>query len=145
MADDVLVAADCGTATSWYARDLSMRPSQTGSLASLLLSMGGGMPYAIGAKTAQPHRPLVAMIGDGAMQMNGVNELITVSRYWRDWPHPRFVVLVLNNRQLAYLSRGTRGTAGAPPDPPSASLPDGPHAAGGRVCGPAGAPLAAAA
>src|SRR3712207_3444803 len=108
MADDALVAVDCGTATSWYARDLSMRPTQTGSLAGLLLSMGGGMPYAIGAKVAQPGRPLLAMIGDGAMQMNGVNELITVSRYWQEWDDPRFVVLVLNNRQLAYVSWETR-------------------------------------
>ena len=144
MADDVLVAADCGTATSWYARDLSMRPSQTGSLAGLLLSMGGGMPYAIGAKTAQPHRPLVAMIGDGAMQMNGVNELITVSRYWRDWPDPRFVVLVLNNRELSYVSWETRGTLGAKPDPASASLPDVPYAEWSMLLGLDGARIESA-
>src|SRR3712207_4163817 len=142
MADDVLVAADCGTATSWYARDLSMRPTQTGSLAGLLLSMGGGMPYAIGAKIAQPHRPLVAMIGDGAMQMNGVNELITVSRYWRDWADPRVVVPVLNNRELSYVSWETRGTLGAKPDPASASLPDVPYAQWSRLIGLDGARLA---
>jgi pyruvate dehydrogenase (quinone) len=135
LADDALVAVDCGTATSWYARDLSMRPSQTGSLAGLLLSMGGGMPYAIGAKTAQPGRPLLAMIGDGAMQMNGVNELITVSRYWQDWPDPRFVVLVLNNRQLAFVSWETRGTLGVPPDPAQASLPDVPYARWAQLLG----------
>lgn len=135
LADDALVAVDCGTATSWYARDLSMRPSQTGSLAGLLLSMGGGMPYAIGAKTAQPDRPLLAMIGDGAMQMNGVNELITVGRYWADWPDPRFVVLVLNNRELSYVSWETRGTLGAKPDPASASLPDVPYADWARLLG----------
>ena len=135
LADDALVAADCGTATSWYARDLSMRPSQTGALAGLLLSMGGGMPYAIAAKTAQPTRPLLAMIGDGAMQMNGVNELITVARYWQGWADPRFVVLVLNNRELAYVSWETRGTLGAPPDPASASVPDVPYAEWARLIG----------
>ncbi len=128
LADDVMVAVDCGTATSWYARDLSMRPSQLGSLAGLLLSMGGGMPYAIAAKHAHPDRPVLAMIGDGAMQMNGVNELITVSRYWKDWPDPRFVVLVLNNRDLSYVSWETRGTLGAKPDPAQTSLPDVPYA-----------------
>ncbi|MFI7606265.1 thiamine pyrophosphate-requiring protein [Micromonospora sp. NPDC049366] len=135
LPDDVMVAADCGTATSWYARDLQMRPSQLGSLAGLLLSMGAGMPYAIAAKTAHPDRPLLALIGDGAMQMNGVNELITVSRYWRNWPDPRFIVLVLNNRDLAYVSWETRGTLGKKPDPASASLPDVPYAGWARLLG----------
>jgi pyruvate dehydrogenase (quinone) len=75
------------------------------------------------------------MIGDGAMQMNGVNELITVSRYWQDWPDPRFVVLVLNNRQLAFVSWETRGTLGVPPDPAQASLPDVPYARWAQLLG----------
>jgi pyruvate dehydrogenase (quinone) len=128
LSEDALIAVDCGTATSWYARDLQMRPPQMGSLAGLLLSMGGGMPYAIAAKMAHPDRPVLALIGDGAMQMNGVNELITVRRYWQDWPDPRFVVLVLNNRELSYVSWETRGTLGARPDPANASLPDVPYA-----------------
>lgn len=135
LPDDAMVAVDCGTATSWYARDLQMRPSQMGSLAGLLLSMGGGMPYAIAAKTAHPARPVLAMIGDGAMQMNGVNELITVKRYWQDWADPRFVVLVLNNRDLSYVSWETRGTLGAKPDPAQASLPDVPYAGWSRLLG----------
>ena len=128
LSDDAMVAVDCGTATSLYARDLSMRPSQLGSLAGLLLSMGGGMPYAIGAMMAHPDRPVLAMIGDGAMQINGVNELITVSRYWEQWSDPRFVVLVLNNRDLSYVSWETRGTLGAKPDPNQSFLPDVPYA-----------------
>ncbi len=135
LPEDAVVAVDCGTATSWYARDLSMRPSQSGSLAGLLLSMGGGMPYAIAGKTAQPHRPVLAMLGDGAMQMNGVNELITVKRYWESWADPRFVVLVLNNRDLSFVSWETRGTLGAAPDPASASLPDVPYADWARLLG----------
>lgn len=128
LPDDAQVAVDCGTATSWYARDLQLRPSQQGSLSGLLLSMGGGMPYAIAAKTAHPDRPVFAMIGDGAMQMNGVNELITVRRYWERWPNKQFIVLVLNNRDLSFVSWETRGTLGAKPDPESASLPDVPYA-----------------
>ena len=135
LADDAVVAADCGTATSWYARDLSMRPSQKGSLAGLLLSMGAGMPYAIAAKVANPGRPALAMIGDGAMQMNGVNELITVARYWERWSDPRFVVLVLNNRDLAYVSWETRGTLGAKPWPEAESVPDVPYAQWAKLLG----------
>ena len=135
LADDAMVAVDCGTATSWYARDLSMRPSQLGSLAGLLLSMGGGMPYAIAAKMANPGRPLFAMIGDGAMQMNGVNELITVRRYWERWPDSQFIVLVLNNRDLSFVSWETRATLGAKPDPESSSLPDVPYAGWAQLLG----------
>ena len=143
LSDDAVIAVDCGTATSWYARDIAMRPTQMGSLAGLLLSMGGGMPYAIAGKTAQKHRPVLAMIGDGAMQMNGVNELITVSRYWRSWADPRFVVLVLNNRDLSYVSWETRGTLGVAPDPASSSLPDVPYADWARLLGLDGARIEA--
>lgn len=132
---DAVVAVDCGTATSWYARDLDLGPTHKGSLAGLLLSMGGGMPYAIGAKMANPDRPLLAMIGDGAMQMNGINELITVKRYWERWGNRSFVVLVLNNRDLSYVSWETRGTLGAPPDPEIAFLPDVPYADWARLLG----------
>lgn len=141
LADDAMVAVDCGTATSWYARDLDMRPSQLGTLAGLLLSMGGGMPYAIAAKMAHPDRPLLALIGDGAMQMNGVNELITVKRYWERWPDKQFIVLVLNNRDLSYVSWETRGTLGVKPDPASSSLPDVPYAEWARLLGLDGARL----
>jgi pyruvate dehydrogenase (quinone) len=141
LTDDAVIAVDCGTATSWYARDLQLRPSQQGSLAGLLLSMGGGMPYAIAAKFAHPDRPVLAMIGDGAMQMNGVNELITVRRYWERWATPSFVVLVLNNRDLSYVSWETRGTLGAKPDPESSSLPDVPYADWAKLLGLDGARL----
>lgn len=143
LTDDAVVSVDCGTATSWYARDLSMRPSQKGSLAGLLLSMGGGMPYAIAGKMANPGRPLLAMIGDGAMQMNGINELITVRRYWERWPNSQFIVLVLNNRDLSFVSWETRATLGAKPDPASSSLPDVPYADWARLIGLDGARIEA--
>lgn len=139
LSDDSMLAVDCGTATSWYARDVDMRPGQLGSLSGLLLSMGGGMPYAIAAKMAHPDRPVVALIGDGAMQMNGVNELITVARYWQTWADPRFVVLVLNNRDLSFVSWETRGLLGAVPDPQSAALPDVPYGEWSRLLGMDGA------
>ncbi|MEW2386207.1 thiamine pyrophosphate-requiring protein [Micromonospora sp. NPDC047707] len=124
LPDDVMLAVDCGTATAWYARHVQVRPGMLASLSGTLLSMGGAMPYALAAKFAHPDRPLVALIGDGAMQMNGVNELITVAKYWRGWPDPRFVVLVLNNRDLAFVSWEQRSTEGTPMFPDSQQLPD---------------------
>jgi pyruvate dehydrogenase (quinone) len=135
LPDDALLAVDCGTATSWYARDVTLHGRQYGSLSGTLLSMGGGMPYAIAAKNAHPDRPVIALIGDGAMQMNGVNELITVQRYWETWSDPRFVVLVLSNDDLSYVSWETRGMLGEAPDPQSQSLPDVPYADWARLLG----------
>ncbi|MEJ2886906.1 thiamine pyrophosphate-requiring protein [Actinomycetospora aeridis] len=128
LPDDALLAVDCGTATSWYARDVTLHGRQYGSLSGTLLSMGGGMPYAIAAKNAHPDRPVVALVGDGAMQMNGVNELITVARYREQWSDPRFVVLVLSNDDLSYVSWETRGMLGEAPDPQSQAVPDVPYA-----------------
>ncbi|MFF5173847.1 thiamine pyrophosphate-requiring protein [Micromonospora sp. NPDC000089] len=124
LPDDAMLAVDCGTATAWYARHLQVRPGMLASLSGTLLSMGGAMPYSIAAKFAHPDRPLVALIGDGAMQMNGVNELITVAKYWREWADPRFVVLVLNNRDLSFVSWEQRSSEGTPMFPASQDLPD---------------------
>ncbi|MDO2291014.1 thiamine pyrophosphate-dependent enzyme, partial [Escherichia coli] len=71
-----------------------------GSLSGKLATMGSGVPYAIAAKLAYPQRPVVAMVGDGAMQMNGNAELVTVQQYWQRWDSPTFIVLVLNNGDL---------------------------------------------
>ncbi|WP_243794298.1 thiamine pyrophosphate-requiring protein [Saccharopolyspora gloriosae] len=125
---DVMVSADCGTATSWYARTLEMRPGMLGSLSGTLLSMGGGLPYAIAAKFAHPERPVVALVGDGAMQMNGVNELITVAKYWREWADPRFAVLVLSNDDLSYVTWETRAMLGDKPFADAQHLPEVPYA-----------------
>ena len=75
-----------------------------GSLSGTLLSMSGGIPYAIAGKFSNPARPAVALVGDGAMQMNGLAELLTVKKYWKRWEDPRFVVLVLNNRDLNFVT-----------------------------------------
>ena len=134
-----MLAVDCGTATAWYARHLHVRPGMLASLSGTLLSMGGGMPYAISAKLAHPDRPVVALLGDGAMQMNGVNELITVARYWRAWADPRFVVLVLNNRDLSFVSWEQRSAEGTPKYDQSQLLPDVPYADWASTLGLAGA------
>ncbi len=75
-----------------------------GSVSGTLATMGCAVPYAIAAKFAHPDRPVVALVGDGAMQMNGISELVTIAKYWRRRADPRLVVLVLNNRDLAYVT-----------------------------------------
>ncbi|GHE11743.1 thiamine pyrophosphate-requiring protein [Klenkia taihuensis] len=128
LPDDAMLAVDCGTATSHFARDVDLRPGMLASLSGTLLSMGGALPYAIAAKVAHPDRPVFALVGDGAMQMNGVNELITVSRYWRTWADPTFVVLVLNNRDLSFVTWEMRAMVGDVPFAESQDLPDVPYA-----------------
>jgi pyruvate dehydrogenase (quinone) len=128
LPDEVILTADSGSATNWYARDLKVRKGMMASLSGNLATMGCGVPYAIGAKFAFPHRPVIAMVGDGAMQMNGNAELITVAKYWKEWKDPRFIVLVLNNRDLNQVTWEQRVLAGDPKLPATQDLPDFPYA-----------------
>ena len=100
----------------------------TASLSGTLATMGCGVPYAIAAKFAHPDRPAIALVGDGAMQMNGLNELITVAKYWERWSDPRLVVLVLNNRDLNQVTWEQRVMSGDPKLDASQRLPDFPYA-----------------
>ncbi len=124
LPEDVIIGADSGSSTNWYARDVKLRRGMMASLSGGLASMGSGMPYAIAAKFAYPERPVIAICGDGAMQMNGMNELLTVSRYWQDWASPRFAVLVLNNRDLNQVTWEQRVMGGDPKFLGSQSLPE---------------------
>jgi pyruvate dehydrogenase (quinone) len=130
-----MVAVDVGSVTYWYARHLYLPPTVPAHLSSTLASMGSALPYGIAAKLAHPQRPVLALAGDGAMQMNGLAELLTVADRWRDWPDPRFVVLVLNNRDLAEVSWEQRETEGDPRFAPSQRLPDAPYAEWARMLG----------
>jgi pyruvate dehydrogenase (quinone) len=125
---DAQVAVDVGSVTYWYARHLRLPVGVPAHLSSTLASMGSALPYGLAAKLARPDRPLVALAGDGAMQMNGLAELITVAARWRDWADPRFVVCVLNNRDLAEVSWEQRETEGEPRFTTSQQLPDVPYA-----------------
>jgi pyruvate dehydrogenase (quinone) len=100
LPDDCILAGDSGSGTNWYARDIQFRRGMMGSLSGGMASMGCGVPYAIAAKFAHPERRVIALVGDGAMQMNGNSELITMAKYWRRWRDPRLIVLVLDNRDL---------------------------------------------
>jgi pyruvate dehydrogenase (quinone) len=135
LPDGAIVTADSGTTTVWYARHLRFRRGMMGSVSGTLATMGCAVPYAIAAKFAHPERPVVALVGDGAMQMNGLTELITIAKYWSGWADPRLVVMVLNNRDLAYVTWEERIQAGDPKWEASQSLPDVPYAEFAKLIG----------
>ncbi|WP_030935451.1 thiamine pyrophosphate-requiring protein [Streptomyces sp. NRRL B-24720] len=135
LPDDVILAADSGSAANWYARHLRIRGTMRGSLSGTLATMGPGVPYVIGAKFAHPGRPALAIVGDGAMQMNGMAELITAAKYWHEWQDPRLIVAVLNNQDLNQVTWEMRAMSGAPQFLPSQAIPDVPYADFARSIG----------
>jgi pyruvate dehydrogenase (quinone) len=123
-----IVTCDSGSAANWYARDLKIRSGMMCSLSGGLATMGPAVPYAIAAKFAFPDRPVIATVGDGAMQMNGNSELVTAAKYWKQWKDPRLVVMVLNNRDLNQVTWEQRVLAGDPKFEASQVIPDFPYA-----------------
>jgi pyruvate dehydrogenase (quinone) len=128
LPNDCILTCDSGSAANWYARDLKIRRGMMASLSGGLATMGPGVPYAIAAKYAYPDRPVIAMVGDGAMQMNGVNGLITISKVWRDWRDPRLTIMVLNNSDLNQVTWEQRVMEGDPKFQASQVLPKFPYA-----------------
>jgi pyruvate dehydrogenase (quinone) len=126
---DAIVVADSGSSANWYARQLKFRGDVRGSLSGNLATMGPGVPYGIGAKFGNPGRPVIVFEGDGAMQMNGLAELITIRHYWRQWDDPRLIVAVLHNNDLNQVTWEMRAMEGAPKFPESQTLPDVDYAA----------------
>ncbi|MCT2583550.1 thiamine pyrophosphate-requiring protein [Actinophytocola gossypii] len=133
--EDAIVTADSGSSTNWYARLLKMRGRMRGSLSGTLATMGSGVPYAIGAKFAHPDRPVVALVGDGAMQMNGLAELMTIAKYRDLWSDPRCVVCVFHNNDLNQVTWELRAMGGAPKFEESQVIPDIDYAAVARGFG----------
>jgi pyruvate dehydrogenase (quinone) len=129
LPENAVVATDTGSSVFWFARHVRMRAANRSMHSGNLASMGAAIPYAIAAKFAEPARPAVAIVGDGAMQMNGLTELITVAKYWRQWADPRFIVLVLNNRDLNFVTWEQRIMQGDAKFPASQDLPDFSYAA----------------
>jgi pyruvate dehydrogenase (quinone) len=124
LPDNAIVTADSGSAANWYARNLRFRDNIRGSLSGTLATMGPAVPYAIGAKFAHPGRPVIAFAGDGAMQMNGMAELITIKRYWQQWEDPRLIVAILHNNDLNQVTWEMRAMGGAPKFAESQTLPE---------------------
>jgi pyruvate dehydrogenase (quinone) len=128
LPDGVILTSDSGSAANWFARDIRLRQGMMASLSGTLATMGPGVPYAIGAKFAHPTRPVIAFVGDGAMQMNGINELITIAKYRERWADQRLIVLVLNNHDLNQVTWEQRAMSGDPKFEGSQDLPDFPYA-----------------
>ncbi len=135
LPDGAVLTCDSGTSANWYARDLKIRPGMRCSLSGTLATMGPGVPYAIAAKFAHPERVVIALVGDGAFQMNGMNELLTVKKYWRQWADPRLIVLVLHNNDLSQVTWEMRAMEGIPKYEASQVLPDFDYAAYAQLVG----------
>jgi len=135
LPDDAIVTADSGSSTNWWARQLKLRRGNMASLSGTLATMGPGVPYAIAAKFAYPRRPVIAFVGDGAFQMNGMNELLTVKRYHERWPDQRLVICVFNNQDLNQVTWEQRVLSGDPKYPGTQWLPDFPYARYAELAG----------
>lgn len=135
LPDNCILCADSGSAANWFARDLKIRPGMMASLSGTLATMGPGVPYAIAAKFAFPNRVVFAFVGDGAMQMNGSGELVTIAKYWRKWKDPRLIILVLNNGDLNQVTWEQRVLSGDPKFEASQNLPEFPFAAYAEMLG----------
>lgn len=127
LPDRAIITSDSGSCANWYARDLKIRRGMMCSLSGGLASMGAAVPYAIAAKFAHPDRPVIALVGDGAMQMNNMAELITVAKYWKRWSNPKWIVCVWNNEDLNQVTWEQRVQEGDPKFNASQQLPNVPY------------------
>lgn len=127
LPDHAIITSDSGSCANWYARDLKIRPGMMCSLSGGLASMGAAVPYAIAAKFAFPERPVIALVGDGAMQMNNMAELITVAKYWKQWDSPKWICAVFNNEDLNQVTWEQRVMEGDPKFEASQNIPDVPY------------------
>lgn len=128
LPDNCILTSDSGSSANWYARDIKIRKGMRGSLSGKLATMCPGVPYAVAAKFAYPEKPVIALVGDGAMQMLGNNGLITIAKYWKRWKSPTLIILVLNNRDLNQVTWEQRVLTGNPKYEGSQNLPDFPYA-----------------
>jgi len=128
LPDRAILTCDSGSAANWYARDIKIRRGMMASLSGGLATMGPGVPYAIAAKFVHPDRPVIAMVGDGAMQMNGISGLVTAAKYWKRWSNPTLVFMVLNNGDLNQVTWEQRVMEGDPKFSGSQDVPDFPYA-----------------
>jgi pyruvate dehydrogenase (quinone) len=139
LPDEAILTADSGSGTNWWARHVTMHADTLASLSGTLATMGPGVPYAIAARFAYPDRPVIAIVGDGAFQMNGMNEMITIKRYLDRLSHTApFVICVLNNRDLNQVTWEQRAMGGDPRFEGSQAIPDFPYARYGELAGLAG-------
>ena len=127
LPERAIITSDSGSCANWYARDLKIRRGMMCSLSGGLASMGAAAPYAIAAKFAHPDRPVIGLVGDGAMQMNNMAELITVAKYWREWSNPTWILCVFNNEDLNQVTWEQRVMSGDPKVEMSQRIPNVPY------------------
>jgi pyruvate dehydrogenase (quinone) len=135
LPNEAIITADSGSAANWYARDLKLRRGMMASLSGGLATMGPGVPYAIAAKLAYPERCVIACVGDGAMQMNGINGLISIAERWQSWRDPRLIVMVLHNGDLNQVTWEQRAMEGDPKFSASQDVPNFGYAAYAKLLG----------
>lgn len=135
LPEDAIVTSDSGSCANWFARDFRVKQGQRATLSGGLACMGAAVPYAIAAKFAFPHKPVVALVGDGAMQMNNMAELITIQKYWQGWGDGRLIVCVFNNQDLNQVTWEQRVMEGNPRFEASQDIPDVHYAAFAEMLG----------
>jgi pyruvate dehydrogenase (quinone) len=137
LPDGAILTADTGSATDWWARHLRVRAGMDAIVSGTLASMGPGVPYALAAKMAYPQRPVISVVGDGAMQMLGMNALIDLAHYAKAeaWADQRVVVCVLDNRDLNQVTWEQRVLSGDPKLDASQVLPEVDYAGYARLLG----------
>jgi pyruvate dehydrogenase (quinone) len=127
LPDNVIMTGDSGSVANWYGRDIRIRRGMMGSLSGSLASLGSATPYALAAKMAFPDRVVLGFIGDGAMQMNGLNVMITIAKYWHRWSNPKLIIMVLNNQDLTQVTWEERVQLGAGKTESTQAIPDFPY------------------
>lgn len=135
LPDNCILTSDSGSTATWFAMDLKIRKGMMASLSGNLATMTPGVPYAIAAKFAYPERVPIALVGDGAMQMMGMNEMITIAKYYKRWPDPRLIIVVLNNQDLNMVTWEQRVMAGDAKYEASQDLPELNYAEYARMLG----------
>ncbi|GAB7028220.1 thiamine pyrophosphate-requiring protein [Geotalea toluenoxydans] len=135
LPDHAIITCDSGSAANWYARDLKIRRGMMASLSGTLSTMCPGIPYALAAKINNPERVVISLVGDGAVQMLGLNGLITIAKYWREWCDPRLVIMVLNNEDLNQVTWEQRVMNGDPKFMGSQDIPAFPYARYAQMLG----------
>jgi pyruvate dehydrogenase (quinone) len=123
LPDNTIVTSDSGSCANWFARDVQVRHGMLCSLSGGLASMGAAVPYAIAARLAYRDRPVVAMVGDGAMQMTNMAELITLAKY-RKPTDAAWICVVFNNQDLNQVTWEQRVMEGDPKFEASQQIPD---------------------
>ena len=128
LPENAIISADSGTSANWFARAIKIRRGMKASLSGNLATMCPGVPYTTAAKFCYPDRVAIGFVGDGAMQMLGLNALITIAKYWKRWADPRCVIAVLNNGDLNQVTWELRAMAGSPDVPETQHIPHFPFA-----------------